>query len=282
MSGPLRIEAVVGDGEHLALSGAIEELRHCFAAASGGAFPIELRIHSALSAIKVVSRPTLIVTSLLLELTEPEKPLAAIEARLRSAISALIRDGVSAIFLCTVFRRIEPATKAIDPGAAAACMERIRRLNFLAAELSHDFDIYVIDFDRSFAHIGGRSLGTDFNLNGSAAVQAAKHVIASTLFAAGLDDFYPSELWDEVTAIYDQRCTDLALPKLAVSASTLGFVQEHKGGRLQTFAMDATPRRLRYLLRSLMEGRMTAAETVLIVLRAAQRRVQRLWREKTV
>jgi len=73
----LRIDAVLSDGERRALLGAVEELRQCFAATSGDAFPIEVHFHSALSAIKVDSGLVLIVTSLLLELTEPEEPLAA-------------------------------------------------------------------------------------------------------------------------------------------------------------------------------------------------------------
>ena len=217
----------------------------------------------------------LILTSLLLELNEPEEPLAAIEARLRTAFSALIREGVPAIFLCTVFRRIEPNTKAKDPVGAIARMERIRRLNLLATELSHDFDINIIDLDRSFAHIGGRSLGTAFNLRGAAAVLAAKHVIASTLFAAGLDDFCPPELQDAAKTIYEQRRTGLAPPRLAVSASRLGYSQTNDGKRLQNFASNLpSPRRLSDLWLNLKKGRATAMETLLIVLRAVRKRLR--------
>ena len=38
-------------------------------------------------------------------------------------------------------------------------LERIRRLNRMAAELSHDLGVSVIDIDRAFAHIGGRDAG---------------------------------------------------------------------------------------------------------------------------
>jgi hypothetical protein len=271
----LRIDAVLSDGERRALLGAVEELRQCFAATSGDAFPIEVHFHSALSAIKVDSGLVLIVTSLLLELTEPEEPLAAIEARLRTAFSALIREGGPALFLCTVFRRIEPDTKAKDPVGAVARMERIRSLNLLAAELSHDFDINIIDLDRSFAHIGGRSLGTDFNLRGDAAVFAAKHVITTTLFAAGLDDFYPRELQDAAKTIYEQRRNSLAPPKLALSASTLHYSQINEGTRLQIFVTNlAAPRRLGDLWLNLKEGRATARESLLAILRTVRRRLR--------
>jgi hypothetical protein len=267
----LRFEAVLSDGERLALVSAVEELRQCFAATSGYAFPIEVRFHSALSAISLDTGPALIVTSLLLEMTE--EPLAAIEARLRIAFAALIRDRVPAIFLCTVFRRIDPDAKAKDPVAAGARMERIRRLNLLATELSHDFDINIIDLDRSFAHIGGRSLGTDFNLRGPTAVLAAKHVIVSTLFAAGLDDFCSPELQDAAKAIYEQHHAGLEPPKLAVSASTLGYSRANDGKRrLQNFASNLpVTRGLGDLWLKLRQGRATHLETFLAVLRAVRR-----------
>jgi hypothetical protein len=270
----LRIDAVLTDGERRALLGAVEELHQCIAATGGDVFPIEVRFHSALSAIKVDAGLVLIVTSLLLELAEPEEPLAAIEARLRIAFSALISEGGPALFLCTVFRRIEPDTKAKDPAGAAARMERIRGLNLLAAELSHDFDINIIDLDRSFAHIGGRSLGTDFNLRGDVAVFAAKHVITSTLFAAGLDDFYPRELQDAAKTFYEQRRDSLAPPRIALSASTLHYAQVNEGPRLQIFVTNPAPRRLGDLWLNLKEGRATARETLLAIVRAVRKRLR--------
>ncbi len=272
---PLRIEAVLSDGERRALLSASEELRHCFALGNDCVFPIEVHFHSALSAIKVDSGPALIVTSLLLELNEPEETLAAVEARLRAAFSALKRDGISAVFLCTIFRRIDPETNIDDPVAVGARIERIRRLNLLATELSHDLDINIIDFDRSFAHIGGRSLGTDFNLHGSTAVEVAKHLITSTFFAAGLDDFCSPELQEAAMAIYEQRRTGIvAPPRPVLSAGTLRLSLTNKGKRLQTFASNLKGRRLRDLWLSLMTGRATATETLLAVLRAARRRLR--------
>jgi len=271
----LRIDAILTDGERDALLGAVEDLRQCFAAASGTTFPIEVRFHSALSAIKVDSGKTLIITSLLLELTEPEEPLAAVEARLRAAFSRLIREGVPAIFLCTVYRRIDPDARTKDPVGAAARMERIRRLNFLGIELSHDFGINIIDLDRSFAHIGGRSLGTDFNLRGATAILAARHVIASVLFAVGLDDFCLPELQDAAKIVYEQSHTGLERARLAVSARTLGYSQAKVGKRLQKFASNRTaPRRLRDFWLNLRERRATAGESLLAVVRAVRKRLR--------
>jgi hypothetical protein len=270
--GHLRIEVALIDGERLAFSNAIEELRQCFAAAGCYDFRPEVSFHSALSEIEMGTGPAVIVTSMLLELTQPEKPLDVVDAHLRTAFSVLLRRGCSAIFLSTVFRGIDPKAKAKDPVAAAARIERIRRLNFLAAELSHDFDINIIDLDRSFAHIGGRSLGTDFNLHGPAAVSAATHVIVSTLFAAGFDDICSPEVQDSVKAIYYQRRN--AYPgsrKLSHS-----YASVPAGRHLQTFAPgDGSRRRLPDLWRNLMEGRMTTWEAFLTVLHAARRRLQR-------
>jgi hypothetical protein len=154
-------------------------------------------------------------------------------------------------------------------------MERIRSLNLLAAELSHDFDINIIDLDRSFAHFGGRSLGTDFNLRGDVAVFAAKHVITSTLFAAGLDGFYPRELQDAAKTFYEQRRDSLAPPRITLSASTLHYSQVNEGPRLQIFVTNlAAPRRLSDLWLNLKEGRATAKDTLLAIVRAVRKRLR--------
>ena len=201
--------------------------------------------------------------------------MVVIDARLRAAFSALIRDRVAAIFLCTVFRRIEPDTMAKGPGSAVARMERIRRLNLLATELSHDLNINIIDLDRTFAHMGGRSLGTDYKLRGVAALSAATHVIASTFFAAGLDEFCPPELQDAAKVIYEHHRTDLAQSGLAVSARTLHYLQVDDGKRLQNFASTlGAPRRLGDLWLNLRGGQATAKDTLLAVLRVVRKRLR--------
>ena len=86
-----------------------------------------------------------------------------------------------------------------------AKLERIRRLNLLAVELSHDLDAGVIDFDRQFADIGAQVLETSYRLEGAAAREIAAYVIVKTLLAAGaFDDHVPPETIEQARVMYDR------------------------------------------------------------------------------
>jgi hypothetical protein len=274
---PLCIHAVLQDGERAALLAALEELAFCFVEAGAADFPTDLHFHAEFQEIPAVSCPALVMTSMLPALNDLGAPLDRLERELRDAFEAIGRKGYSAAYLATIFRRIDPREKAADPALAQVRMERIRRLDFLAAELSHDFDLNIIDFDRAFAHIGGRALGTDYSVTGSAATDAARHVIISTLFAAGLDEFRWSELQTEARLIYDRRrlVADGA-PLLSVSAETLNYVRSEDGRRSQTYDTSfSAPRRLSDLWQNLRNRRITLRETFLITLRATKRVLRR-------
>ena len=73
-------------------------------------------------------------------------------------------------------------------------LERIRRLNRLAAELSRETGAYVADIDRAFAHIGARTLRSDYRLQGRLAAEVGGHAIAWTLLSGPLDDWIEPEI----------------------------------------------------------------------------------------
>jgi hypothetical protein len=271
----MRIEAALVEGEKTALVSATFDLRRCLTEAGRGDFPIEARFLSKLSEIEPASAPRLVVTSLLLSMTEPEDPLVVVEQRLRESLSNLAFDGFSKVFVCTVFRRI--GHKSVLQNSGGRRIERIRRLNLLAAQLSHELDINIIDFDRSFAHFGGRVLDVDFSLEGSAAVLAAKHVIISTFFAAGLDDFCSPELQDKAKQLYEQRYrgTVVVPSQQYLNASTMGFRLADNEKSHQTYALVPTRRTLADLWFNLKRGRATLSETLQIILRAAGKRLFR-------
>ena len=98
--------------------------------------------------------------------------------------------AIPAILLCTIFRHVaDPA-----PDVAANERERIRRLNLLAIELSHDTGAAVVDFDRVFAHLGARPLATDHTLTGRVAAEVAAHALVANILDAGLDEIVPAEI----------------------------------------------------------------------------------------
>jgi hypothetical protein len=121
------------------------------------------------------------------------QPLAETEARWQRELPEIVDRTGGATFLCTVFRHV-PREEA----GAEATLSHIRRLNLLAIELSRVTGAGVIDIDRAFAHIGARRLRTDWRLGGEAATRAAAEVIASALFAEGLDAVLPADVLDRI------------------------------------------------------------------------------------
>lgn len=134
--------------------------------------------------------PSIIVTSLLLETDDYQEDWAKVERRLRTRYAALAENAASIVFVTTVFRHISEG----DAAQRELLRLRIRRLNRLAADLSHEYGIMVIDLDRDLADIGGRRLQTDYHLYGVYAEQAAARSIGRAIVSAGLDNHVPFEL----------------------------------------------------------------------------------------
>ena len=188
------IEAVVDDAERPALVATGEQLTECLQAASGSRPEIRLEFANSLDAIDAQAPATIIVASLLPEVTRDE-PIPSVEARWRRQLATLTSLPV---FLCTVFRHV-PRHGAERPENRPAIIERIRRLNLLAVELSHDSGAAVIDIDRAFAHLGARVLAADYRLRGAVAAEVAAHTIAGSLLAVGLDDIVAPEVLERAT-----------------------------------------------------------------------------------
>jgi hypothetical protein len=186
-SGLVRIEAVVDDGERPTLVAAAERLGESLSAASENRRDIRLNFAASLDAVEVHEPTTLVIASLLPDVSRNES-MPTTEARWRRQLSSLAaRPGVS-VLLCTVFRHVPRNVPEAHSSARAMTTERIRRLNLLAAELSHDTGAGVIDIDRTFAHLGARALETDYRLTGAVAAKVAAHTIAWSVLSVGLDD----------------------------------------------------------------------------------------------
>jgi hypothetical protein len=122
-----------------------------------------------------------------------EEPFAETETRWRHYLNTLLPIGAQ-VFICTVFRHIPGRAGS---GVAAPILERIRRLNRLVIQLSHDLGAGVIDIDRALAHAGAERLQTDYRLSGELAAEFAGHVVALTLLSGGLDDVVDPELQEK-------------------------------------------------------------------------------------
>ncbi len=177
------IAGAVTGNEESALMLAVEQMRQLFVRAGQTEWKIECELQTD-------RKPAVYIASLLTQL-DTDEPIDRLQSRLRSELANL-----NAVYLCTVFRGCED-----DPSK----LERIRRLNLLAIDLSHDLDIGVIDFDRQFADIGARPLETSYRLEGRAAREIAAYVIVKTLFATGaFDDHIAAETIEQARTLYDR------------------------------------------------------------------------------
>jgi len=184
------IEAVVDDDERPALEAAAAQLRDGLAVAAGEPWQVAVRFVRSLDDVARADPPTVVVASFLPEVAHAEEPIASVEARWRSGLSALAARGDPPVLLCTVFRYVGADSTS---GDVAAVRERIRRLALLAIDLSHDTGAAVVDIDRVFAHVGARVLDTDCRLRGRAAAEAAGHAIVSGVLGLDLDDVIPPQ-----------------------------------------------------------------------------------------
>lgn len=190
---PFLIDAVVSDSERPALLAVAEQLRDCLLAASGNPWQVVVRFRESLAAIDAQDRPAVVVASLLPELDRDDETIAATQARWHAQLSSLAGEPRSAILICTIFRHVAAPT-ADAPDARVATRERIRRLNLLAIDLSHDTGAGVVDIDRVFSRLGARPLGTDHRLTGPVAAEVAAHAIVASILGAGLDRVMSPEI----------------------------------------------------------------------------------------
>jgi len=179
------------ENEGGALMLAVEQLRQLFARADQREWKFECDLQQG----REREAPAIYIVSLLGKLDGEREPIEDVRRRLREEIRTMM-NREARVFLCTVFRACE---------GDAPTIERIRRLNLLVAQLSHELDCGVIDFDRTFADIGARPLQTSYNLEGRPAREVAAYAIVKTLFAAGaFDDRIPAETVDQARALHDR------------------------------------------------------------------------------
>jgi hypothetical protein len=181
----MMIAAGVTENEGRALSAAVEQLRRLLADASQRDWKIGCDLSGA------ASNPEVSIISLLPEV-ESADSIDRVRERLREHLAARIAAGASA-FLCTIFRACEDD---------APKLERIRRLNLLAPELSHDLDAGVIDFDRMLGDIGSQILETDYRLGGAGAREIVAYTIVKTFLSGGLDDRVPDDVIERARSLH--------------------------------------------------------------------------------
>jgi hypothetical protein len=184
------IRALVHANERSAITTMARTLQEHLTQAAAEPAAVTCSFAESFSDLQKPHEPSIIITSLLLETDNYQRDWAELEGRLRARYAALAEDAASIVFVTTVFRHISEG----DATQRELLRLRIRRLNRLAADLSREFGIMVIDLDRDLADIGGRRLQTDYRLGGEYAEQMAARSMARAIVSAGLDNHVPFEL----------------------------------------------------------------------------------------
>ena len=184
MKGALMLGARIAPVERPMMIAVAEQLSECLTDPGEAGWPITLRFVAG-----GVAPPPIVIATLRGAIDGTEDV-----GRLPDHLAALAAAGAETIFLCTLLRFV--ADRAERP----RLMPRIRRLNLLAVELSHDLGLAVIDVDRVLALFGAGPLQTDYRLGGPGAVEVAAHVIVAALLAGGLDDLVPFDRQERAIA----------------------------------------------------------------------------------
>jgi hypothetical protein len=212
MSDPVTVTvaAVVDSNERAAVGRAAALLESSLSTAASGPVTVRCQFDASLEAREGSGEACVVIASLLPEVANYQEPWSAVEGRLRQRYRALMSADGRIVFLCTVFRHV-----ASGDGADQLRRIRIRRLNLLAAELSRETGLFIIDLDRSLADIGASKLQTDYRLGGQCAAEAAAKFVALAVLSAGLDDFVSFEIQDAAKAIVAETPLKLIGPALA-------------------------------------------------------------------
>ncbi|MBI1262909.1 MAG: hypothetical protein GC184_14420 [Rhizobiales bacterium] len=167
---------------------AARQLGRRLSVATGEAHKIETLFENATASGNETKTPDMIIMSLLGGLTAVDKSMTELETTWRLRIEALMTQHQCPVFICTIFRHVPKDQIGVGQPSRAWTLERIRRINLLALELSQSLGVNVIDIDRALTYIGARSAQTDYRLRGRLGTFIAGDVIATILATAGLDD----------------------------------------------------------------------------------------------
>jgi hypothetical protein len=188
---PIELTAIVEDTEQIAVRLAASMLQNALNAATDHQFAIDCRFDRTFDTPQIDGRTGILITSLLPEVAHYSLDWPDVEKMLRRRFEAVMSSGYSAVFLCTVFRHVPIR----EPGDKSKLV-RVRRLNLLAAELSRELGVFVIDLDRALTDVGAKSLETDYQLSGRYAAGIVAKNIALAVVSVGLDDYASFETQD--------------------------------------------------------------------------------------
>ncbi len=171
-----RMVAIVTEAERTAMVAAAEQLSLAVGGAMGTSWPVQLRL--ALPDEADIPEGAILVSSLLADMADNE-PVETVVERWRERIARCRAAGHDRILLCNLFRHVE--------GRTPATIERIRRLNLMAIELSRELGFEIVDIDRLLALCGARTIGADYRGTSHAATRLIGHAVAAAILDGDMD-----------------------------------------------------------------------------------------------
>ena len=200
------VVAMVSAGERAALEVARGHVARVLGEVSATLWTCDCRFVDRPTDLQNAAAGTVLVTSLASEV-DGDEPWPDVEARLRGFFVGLCERG-EPVFICTVFRHVG----SDDLDADLRRRVRIRRLNWLAADISRQSGAFVIDIDRDLAAVGAQRLATDYRLQGAAASDLAGKSVARDIIVNGLDAFATIAVQNAARSILAQYQPDGSLP----------------------------------------------------------------------
>ncbi|HEY7297257.1 MAG TPA: hypothetical protein VH684_04905 [Xanthobacteraceae bacterium] len=220
----LRLDAyVAGAADRPSLTAAQNQLGYWLSAASGTKHAIELTWRDGDSLEPPNPSAFASIVSLVGDVAR-QTSFPDIAALRRLQLGSLVRRS-KPVFICTIFRHVPGVPPRLDSAGRMGILERIRRLNLMAAELSQATGANVIDIDSVLAFIGARPLATDYLLSGPVAAAVAGDAIVSALLAGVPDEDLPHVFWQKAHEMH---------------GGIRGIVQRH--GRLGRPSISGVPR----------------------------------------
>jgi hypothetical protein len=255
------IRALVHGNERSAITAMARALQERLTQAASGPATVTCSFAESFADLQKPHEPSIVITSLLLEAGNYQDDWADVEGRLRTRYAALAEDAASVVFVTTVFRHISEG----DAAQRELLRLRIRRLNRLAADLSREYGIMVIDLDRDLADIGGRRLQTDYRLGGEHAEQMTARSMARAIVSAGLDNYVPFELQIQVQEALAVEQVSFAAPVMTevVPSNALVMKSGRKKQVVQTIVSTSSESHAGWLFYLLLSGKISFKDAFL-------------------
>jgi hypothetical protein len=270
MAGAIPLLAAVTANERLVVEAAARHLADALSRAASDAWTCPCTFAPDFYGLVGGQPNSIIVTSLLVSLTQVDTPWLDVERELRRTYAALCETG-NPVVICTILRHVDVGAEG-DHASADRVRRRLRQLNLLAIELSREHGALVIDVDRVLADVGARRLETDYRLGGKAAVDLASKALALCIVTNALDGIVSVEIQDDARAILENYRPSVGLATDLMMKNLMALGQGRRKQRVATVTDEVQENHVGWLVRQVLKRQIGSREALVRVTNAMRRR----------